>query len=396
VKEGMKKNASSVSTPFWRDKRIIPILLQAIFAVIVVAAAFYLLSNAIRGMEKIGIKLGFSFLQSTASFDIGQSLIEYKPSDSYGRAVLVGILNTLKVSFIGIILATIIGIIVGVARLSTNWLVRKVAGIYVEVIRNTPVLVQIFIWYFAVFVNLPKVKESIQLPGNIYISNRGAAIPWFDVTSGTAIWAMLLLIGIILAVFLWNSRLKSQVETGKRKYPLVWSIGPVVVALAAALAITQQAPAAMTYPSIGKFNYEGGNVITPEFAAILIGLVVYTAAYIAEIVRAGIMAVSKGQVEAAKSLGLKSSTTMRLIIFPQAIRIIIPPLTSQYLNLAKNSSLAIAVGYPDLFSVGGTIANQTGRAIEMIAIMLLVYLSLSLLTSLFMNIFNKSTQLVER
>lgn len=392
----MKRTASSVSTPFWRDKRIIPILLQAIFAAIIIALIGYFLTNAVKGMEKIGIKLGFDFLNTTAGFNIGESLIDYKPSDSYGRAVLVGILNTVKVSVIGIILASILGIIIGIARLSNNWLARNVSGLYVEIFRNTPLLVQLFIWRFAIFANLPGAKESIELPGSILISNRGAAIPWFQATSAAAIWLILLIIGLVLAVFFWKTKLKAQVETGKRKYPFFWAVGSLIIALLAAFIATRQAPFTLDYPTIGKFNYDGGYVLTPEFAAILLGLVIYTATFIAEIVRAGIQAVQKGQVEAAKSLGLKNSTTLRLVIFPQAFRIIIPPVTSQYLNLAKNSSLAIAVGYPDLFSVDSTILNQSGRAVEMIAIMLLVYLTMSLITSLFMNIFNKRMQLVER
>jgi general L-amino acid transport system permease protein len=392
----MKKVASSVSTPFWRDKRIIPILLQALFVVFIVMAGYYFVSNAIRGLEKIGMTLQLEFLKTSASFAIGESLISYTAADTYARAIGVGILNTLKVSVIGIILATILGVIIGVSRLSQNWLARKVSGLYVEIIRNTPMLVQIFIWKFAVFNNLPVVKQAVELPGSIYLSNRGFALPWFQANSGSMVWVSLFVIGIIAAIILWRTRLTAEVITGQRKYPTLWAIGTIVGSLLLAWGFTQQTPFHMTYPTIGKFNFEGGKIITTEFAAILIGLFVYTAAYVAEIVRAGIQAVPKGQVEAAKSLGLKSSTTLRLVIFPQAVRIIIPPMTSQYLNLAKNSSLAIAVGYPDLFSVGKTILNQTGRAVEMIMIILLVYLCMSLITALFMNIFNKYTQLVER
>ncbi|MBO8157404.1 MAG: ABC transporter permease subunit [Bacillaceae bacterium] len=392
----MKKHNTSVNTPFWRDNRIIPIILQAIFAILLILAFVVLINNTIKGMEKIGINLGFGFLEDTASFSIGESLIDYQPTDSYAKAVLVGILNTIKVSVIGIILATIIGVVVGVTRLSNNWLARQVAGLYIEVLRNTPLLVQIFIWYYAVFLNLPKVQESFVLFDSVYISNRGVALPWFDPTSATNVWIILFIIGIISSIILWKVKIKAEAETGERKYPLIWAAGSLIGALTLAAIITQQGPAAMNYPAIGKFNFTGGQVISPEFSAILVSLTLYTATYIAEIVRGGILSVSKGQTEASKALGLKNSTMMRLVIFPQAFRVIIPPVTSQYLNLTKNSSLAVAVAYPDLVSVGNTILNQTGRAVEMITVMILVYLTISLLTSLFMNLFNKKMQLVER
>ncbi len=391
----MSNQPDKVKIPFWRDKRIIPILLQALFVVIVISFGFILVNNAIKGMEAIGIKLGFGFLSSTASFNIGQSLIDYQPTDSYSRALLVGIINTLQLTVIGIILTSILGVFIGIARLSANWLVRSVATVYIEIFRNTPLLVQIIIWALAVPSLLPGVKDSIQL-GSVFISNRGIAMPWFETTPATAIWIGFFVVSIVAAILLWKTRLKAQVQKGKRTYPLIWSLGSIVILLAAAWLITGQFPAMMTYPQIGKFNYEGGYIVTKEFAAVLIGLVIYTSTYIAEIVRGGIQSVNKGQVEAARSLGLKGSTIMRLVIFPQAFRVIIPPVTSQYLNLAKNSSLAIAAGYPDLYSVVGTTYNQTGRVIEMVTIMMLVYLSMSLLTSLFMNIFNKKMQLVER
>ncbi|WP_226037366.1 amino acid ABC transporter permease [Aquibacillus saliphilus] len=386
---------NNVSTPFWRDNRVIPIILQILFVIFVLIIGVFFINNALNGLARQGMEVGFGFLNGTASFNITETLIDYQPTDTYKRALLVGILNTIKVSVIGIILATFIGVFVGISRLSTNWLVQKLAGLYIEIFRNTPLLVQIFIWYFAVFLQLPQVKESITI-GSFHLSNRGASIPWFEANSGTFVWTILLILGIVAAIVLWRTKLKSQVQSGKRKYPFVYALGSIIAALVIAYIITQQGPANVTVPILGNFNFEGGHTLTPEFLAILIGLTVYTATYIAEIVRAGILSVSKGQVEAAKALGVKGSTTMRLVIFPQAIRIIIPPVTSQYLNLTKNSSLAIAVGYADLVFVGNTTLNQAGHAVEMILIMILVYLSLSILTSWFMNFFNKKTQIVER
>ncbi|RSK26797.1 ABC transporter permease subunit [Bacillus sp. HMF5848] len=390
----MRKN-QTMSTPFWRDKRIIPILLQTLFAIIVVLAFIFFITNALEGLRQIGITLGFTFLKNAASFGIGDTIIAYTPADSYVRALLVGLTNTLKVSIFGIILATIIGFIVGISRLSSNWLVRTIAGIYTEIFRNTPLLVQILIWFFAVFIQLPRIEEQVHI-GPIYFSNRGMAIPWLEANSGSFIWGLVLLVGIIGGIFLWKSKTTKRIETGKNTYPLLWSIGSLIIASIIAILITRTGPFNITIPSVDGKMFVGGYRLRPEFSAILIGLVIYTSTYIAEVVRAGIQGVPKGQVEAAKALGLKGPTTMRFVVLPQAIRIIIPPLTSQYLNLIKNSSLAVAVGYPDLVSVGGTILNQTGRAIELILIMVIVYLTFSIITSIFMNIFNSKFQLVER
>jgi general L-amino acid transport system permease protein len=392
----VKNHSSTSATPFWRDKRIIPILLQAIFAVVVLLAGVYFINNAIYGMKQIGINLGFGFLKETASFDIGEKLIEYSASDTFGRAFLVGILNTIRVAVIGIILATILGFIIGVGRLSKNWLVQKISTLYVEIFRNTPLLVQIFIWYFAIFLAMPMIENSYSILGLMFFSNRGAAMPWFELTSSGFIWIIFFIVGLILSFLLWKVRLKQQVETGNRKYPFFWASGSVVAMLVIAWLFTFEAPMHLSLPQLEGRKFMGGYTISPEFAAILIALVVYTASFIAEIVRGGILSVSKGQIEAAKALGLKESTTLRLVTLPQAIRVIIPPVTSQYLNLTKNSSLAAAVAYKDLVGVGTTVLNQTGRAVEVITIMILVYLTLSLFTSLLMNIFNKYTQLVER
>ncbi|MBD8069686.1 amino acid ABC transporter permease [Bacillus sp. PS06] len=391
----MPKNTSTVTTPFWRNKKVIPIILQILFAVIVFIAGYYFVTNAIAGLNQMGMKFGFNFLKNTASFPISETLIEYSPTDTYGKAFLVGLLNTFRVAFFGVIFATIIGIFVGIARLSNNWLVSKLATVYIEVFRNTPLLVQIFIWYFAVFLTLPRIEEVLKV-GPIYFSNRGTAVPWFETHGSSLVWGIFILAGIVLAIVLYKLLMKKEVETGKRKYPVISSIVGLLVVFLVAFAITGTGPISITTPTIVGKGYVGGLIISETFASILVALVIYTSTFIAEIVRAGIMGVPKGQVEAAKALGFKNSTSLRLVIFPQAIRIIIPPLTSQYLNLTKNSSLAVAVGYQDIVSIGGTIMNQTGRAVEAILIMILVYLTFSLLTSLFMNFFNKKFQLVER
>lgn len=389
------KSDSSVTTPFWRDKRIIPFLLQGVFVLIVVLCTIFIASNALNGLKQLGISLGFDFLRTSASFSITESLIEYSPADSYGRAFLVGLLNTLRVSVIGIFFASIIGFFVGIGRLSNNWLVRNITSIYIEIFRNTPLLVQISIWYYAVLIPLPKIQESVHF-FSIYFSNRGIAIPWYEKTAGSLVWLLLMIVSIVIAIFVWKFVLKKQVETGKRLFPGIWSSSIFLLMAIVAYLVTTDVPFTVTLPSIGERSFIGGYRISPEFAAILIGLVIYTSTYIGEIIRGGILSVPKGQVEASKALGLKPATTMRLVIFPQAIRIIIPPVTSQYLNLIKNSSLSIAVGYQEVVSIGETINNQTGRIIEAVSIMIIVYLTFSLLTSLFMNIFNKYSQIVER
>ncbi|NDI33245.1 amino acid ABC transporter permease [Chengkuizengella sediminis] len=389
------KKENSTATPFWRDTRIIPILLQILFVVIVVIIGSFLFTNAMNGLEKLGIELGFEFLSNTAYFDIGDKAIEFTPQDSYSRAYLVGIVNTIKIGVVGIILASIVGIIVGISRLSNNWLLRKVSTVYVEIFRNTPLLVQIFIWYYAVILPLPLIEEKFNV-GPIFISNRGTALPWFNATSGSTIWIILSFVGLIAAVVIRSRLIKKQIETGNNTRSSLWSIAVFIGMLLIALLITRSAPFTLENPTIAGRLYEGGYILKPGFEAMLIALVVYTSTYIAEIVRGGIQAISKGQVEASKALGLKNSTTMSKVIFPQAIRIIIPPVTSQYLNLIKNSSLAMAVGFPDLVYVSNTVLNQTGKAIENITLVILIYLTLSVITSIIMNIFNKKFQLVER
>lgn len=389
----MKKNKAV--TPIWRDRRLVPIFYQIGFAIVIISIAYYLISNALSGLNQMGMKISFNFLRNTAGFTISESMIDFQPVDTYGRALLVGILNTLRIAFFGIILTSVIGLIIGIARLSNNWLVSRLAAAYIEIFRNTPLLVQIFIWFFAVFLPMPQIQQALKV-GPVYFSNRGTAIPWFESNAATLIWVIAAVIGIIASIFIYRVLIKKEVETGKSKYPFISAIGILLASFAVAYLFTFSGPFHIHTPSVEGRGFAGGYTLSPGFSAILLGLVIYTSTFIAEIIRAGIMGVPKGQTEAAKALGLKDSTALRLVIFPQAIRIIIPPLTSQYLNLTKNSSLAVAVGFQDIVSVGGTVMNQTGRTIEAIMIMIAVYLTFSLITSLFMNYFNKKAQLVER
>jgi general L-amino acid transport system permease protein len=337
-------------------------------------------------------------MKNPASFGIGESFIPYEPSNTYARALLVGLVNTLVVSGLGIVLTTIVGVLAGVARLSSNWLINTFAAAYVGVIRNTPLLLQLMFWYFGVVIQLPAVREAIQLPGPLFLTQRGIYMTWGEETGTFPAWRVFLLLAFISIFVIWYLLRAAQKRASIPLSPW-WSLAYLLVPLSLILTgfvIQPEPPLRATVPELTGLNFRGGLRLTPEFAALLFGLVIYTGAFIAEIVRAGIQAVSRGQVEAARSLGLTTGQTLRLVVFPQALRIMIPPVTSQYLNLAKNSSLAIAIGFPDLFSVAGTVFNQTGAAIEIITIMMLSYLSISLFTSLLMNIYNRRIQLVER
>ena len=354
-------------------------------------------SNAIENLRAQKIASGFGFWNNAAGFDVNQKLIPFSASGStYGQAFWVGLLNTLLVASIGIVLSTFLGFFVGVARLSSNWIVSKLAMIYVEVIRNLPLLLQLFFWYNAVLKPLPNPRQSITLPAGALLNNRGLYIPdpQFGPGGSLIIWAFL--IGLV-ATFLFRSwARKQQAATGKQ-YPTGWVALGLIVVLPVLVYFITGRPITFVYPELAGFNLRGGIQIFPEFVALLIGLTTYTAGFIAEVVRAGILAVSKGQTEAANALGLRAGPTLKLVVIPQAMRVIIPPLTSNYLNLTKNSSLAVAIGYPDLVQVfTGTVLNQTGQAVEVVAITMAVYLTISLVTSLFMNIYNKRMALVER
>lgn len=387
--------ASRPGRAFWRDDRFIQFAAQLIVLAIVLGLAFVAVQNMAAALQRQGITLGFDFLNNAAGFDIGETLIGYTNSDAFARALLVGLLNTLLISVLGIILATVLGVFVGVARLSSNWLVNRSAWLFIELMRNVPLLVLLIFLYTAVFLKFPRVRQAVNF-GPIYLSNRGVAMPWGEPTDTWPIYLYILIAAVGL-VILARIGLRLWQERSGRPKPIV--LPSLLLGLGVAVGgwfILPQPPLQITTPEIAGFNFRGGRTLTPEFMALLIGLVIYTAAFIGEVVRAGIQSVPRGQIEAARALGLNASKTLRLVVFPQALRVIVPPLTSQYLNLTKNSTLAVAIGYPDLFAIAGTIINQTGRAVEMIAVVMITYLSLSLFTSLLMNIYNRRVRLVER
>lgn len=381
-----------VRIPFWRDVRVLRAGAQVLFVAVLVLIANWFYTNLQVNLARTGIRVGFDFLGSTAGFGISEGL-PFQPTDSYGYAFWVGVVNTLRVIGIGILLATVLGLVAGIARLSSNWLVRHLAAVYVETIRNTPLVVQLFFWYTAIFLKLPKVDESIALPGPIYLSQRGLALPRPYATETFSAWGVVLAIGAVGALGVYLGRRLYLERAQQVGFPGLWTLG--VFTATAALGWVILRPIAWEVPVLGTFNFEGGWQLSPEFAALLVGLVVYTGAFIAEIVRGGILAVPRGQTEAARALGLRPLHVLRLVVIPQALRVIVPPLTSQYLNLAKNSSLAVAVGYPDLFNVANTIINQSGHAIEMVLLIMISYLTMSLLTSAFMNWYNRRVKLLE-
>jgi general L-amino acid transport system permease protein len=390
---------------FINDPKVRGIFFQAVVVIVLFVLIYWIVGNTIENLRRSNISSGFGFLRGRAGFDVSSSLIAFNSDSTYARGLVVGFLNTLLVAVCGIITASIIGFTVGVGRLSRNWLIRKICTVYVEIFRNIPPLLVIFFWYFGVLSVLPQPRESIHiglplggenfLSFGTFLNNRGIFMPkpiW-----GDGSWLILagLVVGIALTVFVARRARIRQAATGEQ-FPVFWTglgliVGlPVLAFFLAGLPVTLEIPAAST------FNLVGGLQIKPEFLSLYLALSFYTAAFIAEIVRAGILGVSKGQSEASSALGLRSGQALRLVIIPQALRIVIPPLTSQYLNLTKNSSLAIAIGFPDLVAIGGTILNQTGQAIEIVAIWMVVYLGLSLTTSAFMNWFNAKMSLVER
>jgi general L-amino acid transport system permease protein len=379
----------------WSDPRFRNIVWQVVILGAVAAIVWYLVQNTNRNLAARRIATGFGFLGRTAGIPIGEALIDYDPSVStYGRALLIGLLNTLKVAVVGVVLATILGTLLGVARLSKNWLIARISAIYVEVVRDLPVLLQLLFWYTALQ-GLPAPRNSFHpLPG-VFLSNRGIKVPVVE-WSAPFWWALAAFaLGLIGTVAWSRTATRQQEATGVR--PKVW---PVALAFLVGFPVlvwgALGAPFAVEMPELRGFNFTGGATVSPEYSALTLGLVVYTSSYIAEIVRSGILAVPTGQWEAGGAIGLRPGTVLRKIVLPQALRVIIPPMTSQYLNLTKNSSLAVAIGYQDIVSIANTTLNQTGQAIEGIAAIMVVYLVISLSISFLMNWYNARIALVER
>ncbi|NQV83897.1 MAG: amino acid ABC transporter permease [Rhodospirillales bacterium] len=380
----------------WNDPAVRSIAFQAL-AILAVGYFFYVIfQNTMTNMEKRGISTGFGFLSEPSGFGILMSMVEYSEASSYGRTFLVGLLNTLLISVLGIFLATIIGFTVGVARLSPNWLLAKIATVYVETLRNIPLLLQMFFWYFAVLAALPSPRQSMGWGGAFFLNNRGFYFPRMVFEDGSLFVGLAVVAAIVAIVVTAKWAHKRQEKTGQQFHTVYASIG-ILIGLPALVYFAAGMPISLNYAVLTGFNFQGGMRIIPELMALLWAISFYTAAFIAEIVRAGILAVSHGQTEAAGALGLRAAPTLRLVVVPQALRIIIPPLTSQYLNLAKNSSLATAIGYPDLVAVFmGTTLNQTGQAVEIVGMTMAVYLTISLTISAFMNWYNKRKALIER
>jgi len=380
---------------FINDPKVRSFVFQTVVVVLLVGGVYWIVNNVIDNLTRLHIASGFGFLRGRAGFDISDSAIAYTSDSTYGRAILVGIINTLIVAAVGIVTASIIGFFVGIGRLSHNWLIQKICTVYVEVFRNIPPLLVIFFWYSGVLAVLPTPKESIHLPFGSLLNQRGVYFPravWGD---GSWLIFVAFLVGIAMAWFVARMARQRQMATGQQ-FPVFWTSLALIVGLPVLAYALSGFPLSFDFPKQSTFNLTGGFVVKPEFLSLYLALSCYTAAFIAEIVRAGIRGVSKGQTEAAAALGLRSGSILRLVVVPQAMRIVIPPLTSQYLNLTKNSSLAIAIGYPDLTATAGTVLNQTGQAVEGVLIMMIAYLILSLVTSAVMNVVNARMALVER
>ncbi|WP_064118414.1 amino acid ABC transporter permease [Pseudomonas fluorescens] len=378
------------------DPRVRAWLFQIITVLAVVSLGWYLFDNTQTNLQHRGITSGFGFLERSAGFGIAQHLIDYTEADSYARVFVIGLLNTLLVTVIGVILATILGFIIGVARLSQNWIISKLATVYVEVFRNIPPLLQILFWYFAVFTAMPGPRNSHNFGDTFFVSSRGLNMPAALMADGFWAFVISVLVAIVGVVLMTRWATKRFEETGV-PFHKFWVSLAILLVIPSLSALIFGAPLHWEMPKLSGFNFVGGWVLIPELLALTLALTVYTAAFIAEIVRSGIKSVSHGQTEAARSLGLRNGPTLRKVIIPQALRVIIPPLTSQYLNLAKNSSLAAGIGYPEMVSLfAGTVLNQTGQAIEVIAITMSVYLAISISISMLMNWYNKRIALIER
>jgi general L-amino acid transport system permease protein len=382
--------------PLWRDERALRGIAQFLSAMAVIGFLVWVVLNFRQAAEGRGLNLGFGFLNGPAGFPISDPVLPYDPSRSFGYAFVVGLVKTLLVASIGVILATLLGTFVGLARLSTNWLLSRIALAYIEFHRNIPLLVLLFLWYFPVFNRLPPVQDSIVWPGPTYLTERGLYFSWPRLKPGSGLFVVSVILGIILAIVAFIYLRRRREITGRETRFVAASLAILLLLPAMGWLASGGSPFALDVPKLQGFNFQGGLRLTPEFAALLVGLVMYTAAFIAEVVRAGIQSVDKGQVEAARALGLNGAQVVTLVVLPQALRVIVPPMISQYLNLTKNSSLALFIGYQDLFGVAKIAINQAGRAVQVFLMTMAAYLALSLITSAVLNIYNKHIQFVER
>ena len=391
-----KDQFSKANIPFYRDERVLKIFAQVVSSVLIIGILIWAVINFFRSAEARSMTLTFGFLKESAGFPISNPPIEYEPVMSLGRAFMVGLVNTLLVSGLGVVFATIFGTFIALARLSSNWLLNRIALVYIEFHRNIPLLVLLFIWYFVVFGVVPPVKDSLVWPGPTYINKRGIYLSWPRLTETGYIFVIGLAIGIVIALITYITLRKRRAITGKETYFVPISLGLLVLFFILGWLLSGGTPFQIDSPYLDGFNFKGGLRLTPEFAGMFISLSMYTAAFIAEVIRGGIQAIDKGQIEAARAVGLSQMQVLSLVIFPQALRIIIPPMISQYLNLTKNSSLALAIGFQEVFSVGKIAINQAGRAVPVFALIMITYLSLSLLTSFILNIYNRRIQFVLR
>jgi general L-amino acid transport system permease protein len=382
--------------PIWRDERALKIAAQIISSLLVLGVLYWAIGNFLEITQQRGMPLSYGFLNEAAGFPIKESFIPYESTMTFGRAVLVGLINTLMVSVWGILFATILGFVIGLMRLSTNWLISRIALAYIEFHRNIPLLVLLFLWYFGVFTRLPGVKDSITLPGPVYINQRGFYLTWPKLAENGTLFVIFVVAGILLAITTFIVLRRIREAKGRETYFGRISLAVLILVPLIGWFISGGEPLWLDVPELKGFNFQGGLRLTTEFAALMIGLAMYTAAFIAEVFRAGILAVRKGQIEAARAVGLNYSQVLMLIIIPQAMRVIIPPMISQFLNLTKNSSLALAIGYQELFAIGKVTINQAGRAVPVFLLVMGTYLAISLLTSIILNIYNKRVQFIER
>ncbi|MGH2731107.1 MAG: amino acid ABC transporter permease [Actinomycetota bacterium] len=387
----MAEAARATRPPLWRDVRVLRVAGQVVFVLAVVILLRELYLNADFQLDRRGDDLSFDFLDQRAGFEIKEG-ISYSPNQSVRRAYTVGVVNALTVALVGIVLATILGLAVGVARLSTNWLVRKISQVYVEIIRNTPLLVQVVFWWAVVFLSIRTIDNSFSFGSLAFLSNRGMAIPALRHGSDFGTWMLFLLVGVVAAILVWRWRTRRHEATGQPHYRVLFGLGVFVLIATVGYLLLGDA-FYVEEPELQRFNYAGGLQMSPEFGGLLFALVIYTATFIGEIVRGSILAVSKGQKEAAEALGLRPRQQLRFVVIPQALRIAVPPINSQYLNLWKNTSLGFAIGYPEIINISGTIINQTGNELQVFTLFALTYLAVSLAISAVMNVVNRAVAL---